>query len=327
MGQHFIDYFAYLMVRTLVAVVQVMPLDMADSLCRCLATVLSRPQGLRRKIFDQNMDLIFPAATSGERQTLCRAMWHHLLLMTCEIAWAARRLHLTNWPTILRLRNNRVLLRQLLSDRPTVIVTGHFGNFEIGGYLFGLMGFPTVTIARRLDNQYVHEYVARFRGTHGQFMVEKEGCAALIDRHLSRGGAISILADQHAGPKGCWSDFLGVTASCHKALALFTLTSAAPMMVSGTVRQGRPMYFEGGCFAVADPRVDRAGVCRGVRELTGWYNEQLAGLIAPAVEQYWWVHRRWRSPSKKKAKRQVDPSAVNPCPSTTFPDAARESAA
>lgn len=329
MGQKSIDYFAYLLVRTLVAVVQVMPLDMADSLCRGLAAVLSLPGGLRRKTFDQNMDLIFPEATAGERQTLCRQMWHHLLLMTCEIAWAARRLHLTNWPKILRLRNNRVLLRQLLSDRPTVIVTGHFGNFEIGGYLFGLMGFPTVTIARRLDNGYVHEYVARFRGTHGQFMVEKEGCATLIDRHLSQGGAISILADQHAGPKGCWSDFLGVTASCHKALALFTLTSGAPMMVSATVRQGRPMYFEGGCFAVADPRDDHAGVCRGVRELTGWYNQQLAGLIAPAVEQYWWVHRRWRSPGKKKqpASRRGDRAALSSSPSTTSPDAARGNAA
>ena len=40
-----------------------------------------------------------------------------------------------------------------------------------------------------------------------------------------------LLGDQHAGPKGCWVDFFGQPASCHKGVALFTLTSGAPMAV------------------------------------------------------------------------------------------------
>jgi KDO2-lipid IV(A) lauroyltransferase len=307
-----LDYAAYLVFRLLVAVVQAMPTDMADSLCRTLARLLAGPKGLRRKTFENNMRLVIPHATPQERQALCHAMWHHLLLMTCEIAWAARRLHLTNWSKIVRLRNNKLMMRALLSGRPSVIVTGHFGNFEIGGYLIGLMGFPTVTIARRLDNAPIHRFVERFRETHGQFMVEKEGCAPLIDKHLGQGGTLSILADQHAGDKGLWSDFLGVTASCHKALALFSLTSGAPMMVSASIRQGRPMYFEGGCFALADPRDDREGVCGGVKELTRWYNDRLGELVARAPEQYWWVHRRWRPKPAKggEAKAAAKAPAV-----------------
>lgn len=300
------DYLAYALVRSLIAVVQVMPLDMADSFCRVLAGVLSLPRGIRRGTFDENMQLIFPDATAAQRQALCRAMWHHLMLMVCEIAWAHRRLHLVNWHQVLQLRNNRLLLSHLLSERPTVIVTGHFGNFEIGGYLIGLMGFPTVTIARRLDNAPLHRYVEQFRGTHGQFMVDKEGCAPLIERHLSRGGTLSLLADQHAGAKGCWTKFMGADASCHKALALFSLTSGAPLLVSATRRAGRPLYFESGCFAAADPQHDPEGVCHGVRGLTQWYNRHLAATIAPAVEQYWWVHRRWR---RKPRKRAASPPA------------------
>ena len=45
--------------------------------------------------------------------------------------------------------------------------------------------------------------------------------APLVDRHLQQAGTLSLLADQHAGDKGCWVDFLGVPASSHKALALF----------------------------------------------------------------------------------------------------------
>lgn len=289
-----LDGLAYGLVRVIVAVIQALPVRTADAFCRFVATVLVRYTRIRRSTFDTNMQLIFPDASAEQRAALGWAMWHHLMLMVCEIAWAQRRLHLANWTEIVRLRGNRLLLEHLLSDRPTVVVTGHYGNFEIGGYLLGLMGFPTVTIARRLDNRYLHRFVERFRGTHGQFMVDKEGCAPLIDRHLSQKGTLSLLADQHAGDKGCWSQFLGADASCHKALALFSLSSGAPMLVSATRRAGRPMYFEATCLAAADPQHDPGEVCSSVRSLTQWYNDQMAMAIASAVEQYWWVHRRWR---------------------------------
>jgi len=305
MLRNLLDLFSFGVVRCLIAVVQAMPLDMADSFCRIVAVGLSRPGGIRRRTFDQNMELIFPDSTAAERQALCQAMWHHLMLMVCEIAWAPRRLHLTNWSSVVRLRQNRLLLKHLLCERPTVIVTGHFGNFEIGGYLIGLMGFPAVTVARKLDNEYLHHFVERFRGTHGQFMVDKEGCAPLIDRHLGRKGTLSLLADQHAGDKGCWSQFLGADASCHKALALFSLTSGAPMMVSATRRAGRPMFFDATCIAAIDPQDDPQGICSGVRSLTQWYNDQMAEAIGPAVEQYWWVHRRWRAKPRKATSAAI----------------------
>jgi KDO2-lipid IV(A) lauroyltransferase len=126
-------------------------------------------------------------------------------------------------------------------------------------------------------------------------MVDKEGCAAEVQRHLAQGGVLSLLADQHAGPKGCWVNFLGIPASCHKALALFTLSSRAPMMVGATWRVGgRPMQFLCACTGIADPANDHESVCTSVTALTRWYNERLAISIGEAVEQYWWLHRRWR---------------------------------
>ena len=300
--QRAVDCLAYLIVRFFVAFVQTLPLDMADSMCRVMAKGIARGAMIRRKTFEENMHLIFPRATRSQQAALSEAMWHHLLLMVCEIAWAPRRLHLTNWSEHISLRDNRLMLQHLLSDRPTILVTGHFGNFEVSGYAIGLMGFPTVTIARRLDNEFLHRFVESFREMHGQFMVDKEGCAPLIDRHLASKGTLSLLADQHAGTKGCWVDFLGAPASCHKALALFSLASNAPMIVGYTRRIGSPMQFESGCVAIADPQNDPAGVCAGVRQLTQWYSDQLGKAIEPAVEQYWWVHRRWRAkPTKERA--------------------------
>ncbi len=297
------DFAAYLVVRLLVAVIQTLPMDMGDSLCRGLAWLAAGPLRIRHRETEENLARIFPAADEAARERLSRAMWHHLLLMVCEIAWAQRRLHLTNWSRHVRFHNQHVMLEHLLSKRPLVTVSGHFGNFEVGGYTLGLMGFSATTIARKLDNRFLHRWVQRFRRAKGQEMVDKEGCAPIVEKHLQNGGMLAILADQHAGPKGCWTDFMGVPASCHKALALFSLSTGAPMMAGYTIRiDGQPMRMESGCVAVTDPaRNDPA--CQSVTSLTEWYNDRLEESVALAVEQYWWLHRRWRQPPPKVAAR------------------------
>ena len=301
---HATDFAAYLAVRAFVAVVQTMPLDMGDACCRTFARWVTRYLRIRQRITDENLSRVFPESTPADRRRIEEAMWHSLMLMVCEVAWAQRRLHLTNWSQYVRFRNNQACLRFILSQRPTVSVTGHFGNFEIGGYTLGLMGCESTTIARRLDNRFLHAWVERFRSAKGQRLLDKEGCAAEVDRHLDEGGALAILADQHGGPKGCWTDFLGVPASCHKALALFSLGSGAPMLACYTRRLDRkPMQFESGVVDIADPFNDPDANCESVDSLTRWYNRQLAQVIGDSVEQYWWLHRRWREPPPKIAKR------------------------
>ena len=298
------DFAAYLVVRLFVAIIQTLPLDMGDRCCRALASLIVSRFKIRRRITQGNLKQVFPDATPRQLEKMEFAMWHHLLLMVCEIAWAQRRLHLTNWPQYVQFRDNRAVLKNCLSKRPSVTVTGHFGNFEIGGYTMGLMGCESTTIARRLDNPYLDAWVHRFRSAKGQRMLDKEGCATEVDQHLAAGGSLVILADQHAGPKGCWTNFLGIPASCHKALALFSLGSKATMLVGYTRRVGgTPMQFESGSLGVADPVNDPEGICESVKTLTKWYNRTLARAVDLSVEQYWWLHRRWREPPPKVAQR------------------------
>lgn len=302
--QHLLEYGA---VRIVIAILQTLPEVTADRFCRVLAWLLSDALGVRHQTVEANLQRVFPEHPPERRRALRLQMWHHLLLMMCEIAWAPRRLHRCNWKQHIRFERTPWVLRHLLSPRPLVIVSGHFGNFEMGGYITGLMGVSTTTIARNLDNPYLHRYVTRFRAAKGQHMVDKQGCAPQIDRHLSEGGILSLLADQHGGDRGCWVDFLGHPASCHKALALFSLTSRAPLMVGFTVRAGRPMQFVQGVAGLVDP-VAGDPETGGVRPLTTWYNDRLGELVQRYPDQYWWLHRRWRPKPKRKRK----PAAARP---------------
>jgi len=299
--RHLAEYAAF---RIAISLIQAVRIQTCQAVCRWLAWLASDVIRLRAKIVDENLVHAFPDADEAARRRLARRMWEHLLLMVCEIAQAPRKIHETNWRSFVAVHRKRDLILAFLSPRPKVVVTAHFGNFEVGGYIMGFWGFPTFTMARPLDNPHLDRYVNRFRESMGQTIIPKHGTAELADALLSTGGTLVLVGDQHAGDKGVWVESFGRPVSCHKALALFALLNKAPMLISAVRRLERPMRFEVRLADLYDPALpdDELG---GVTELTQWYNDVLEDEIRLAPEQYWWLHHRWRDPpAGRKRKRR-----------------------
>jgi KDO2-lipid IV(A) lauroyltransferase len=193
----------------------------------------------------------------------------------------------------------------LIDARPKVIISGHLGNFEVGGYLLSMHGFPTHSIARPLDNVYLDRFINDFRGATGQYMLPKQGSGPEVAELLEKGGTLVLLGDQAGGKGGCWVDFFGKPASTHKAVAVFSLGSQAPTMVTAALRQGKPMSFCMQVAGIVDPA--ESGFEYGtVPLLTQWYTRNLEHLVQATPDQYWWVHRRWKGdPSDRQRVRQA----------------------
>ncbi len=297
----------FLTARMLVCLLQMIPLAWCQRLARYLGWLACDVLRIRKSITAENLEHVFPDATPEQRHQLAREMWNHLFLMICEIAQAPRKIHDTNWRDYVDIRDKQLMTRYFLDWRPVVMVSGHLGNFELAVFITGILGIPTYAIARPLDNPLLNRWLHQFRESRGQFILPTEGSAAMIQRVLDSGGMLSLLGDQHAGTKGCWVDFMGRPASCHKAVALFTLSQNAPMLVSYTVRRAGPLQLEIGCNAIADP-ADLAPELRDVSSLTQWYNRHLEALVRKWPEQYWWMHRRW----KEKPRRRIRGGDRNP---------------
>jgi KDO2-lipid IV(A) lauroyltransferase len=298
------DFLVYLLVRMLVCVVQALRIESCAVLAGWFATLVNDVLGLRRTTVDENLRLAFPELSDAERRQLAWRMWEHLFLMLAEIAHAPRKIHDTTWRRYMRLVNRRAMMRAMFEDRPKVVVSGHFGNFELAGYTFGLFGFDTYAVARPLDNRFLDRFIREFRTIRGQHILPKNGSAGEIAELLEKRRTLGALVDQHAGPKGCWVDFFGHPASTHKAIALFSLTNDAPLLVGSARRIGGPMHFEIGMEFIADPRRPELAQ-NGVKELTQWFTRCLELSIRRAPEQYWWVHRRWKDAPPARGRKQA----------------------
>lgn len=286
-----------------IAVLQVMTIGACARFCHFLSWLFADVIKFRRKVIYDNIKAVYPDLSDEEIAKMGRKMWYHLLMMGCEIAHAPRKIHDTNWRKYVHIPDPSIMTGYLIDYRPVVAVSGHFGNFEIGGYVTGLLGVPSYTIARKLDNDYLNDFVNKFREWNGQFILPKDGSAPMVQKVLESGGVLTLLGDQHAGTKGCWVDFLGRPASCHKAVALFTLNGRAPMVVTYSKHTDQPMRFEIGCAGVIDP-LTMPKELNDVKALTQWYNDRMAEVIREDPEQFWWLHKRWKEKPVRKTKKQ-----------------------
>ena len=296
------DFLVYLAVRIVICVAQALRIETGQTCLGWLAWLFCDVLKIRGSVVDENLAHAFPGLPQAARRCLARQMWEHLFLLALEVAHAPRKIHETNWRRYVVLRDQDRLVRLMIGGRPVLIVTGHFGNFEVGGYILGILGFPTHTVARPLDNPYLDRFVNRFRGGTGQHIIPKSSYDQIV-AVLERGGTMTFLADQYAGPKGCWVEFFGRPASAYKAIALLALSHDAPLVVSAARRLDRPLHIEMHAAAVCDPR-DAGDDVGSVRELTQWYTQQLEQIIRRCPEQYWWLHRRWKDTREKRGENR-----------------------
>ncbi len=295
-------YAVYLFVRVFICMMQTVRIETCQRVASSLAWLITDVLSVRQQIIEENLRHAFPEMSVDERRHLARQMWEHLFLMLAEIAHFPRKVHDTNWRDYIQFKNEAPMMREFFRNRPRVFVSGHYGNFELAGYTMGLFGFPTFTVARPLDNPYLDKFVNHFRALKGQYILPKQGSAQEADALLAGRGTLGVLADQHAGPKGCWVDFFGRPASTHKAIAVFALANEAPLMVGYARRLDRPMHYEMAMETVVEPQTMNPAL-REPKALTQWYTRVLEQIVRAAPEQYWWLHRRWRD--NRRAKQRV----------------------
>ncbi len=310
-----LDFLVYALVRLVVGFAQAMSVEQSYAFARSLAAILYRVDARHRKIGLENLRQAFgDRYTGAERDAIVRGVYLHFCKMLMEILHIPRKLHPTTWRDRITLVGHERVLDRMLQGGPLIMLTGHFGNWEMAGYLFGVFGFPPNSVARTLDNPYLDRFLRSFRERTGQKMIPKKGGYDQMLGVLRRGGVLSFLADQDAGERGMFVDFFGRPASTHKAIALMAIEHRAPVAVGYARRIGPGFRYEVGCTELLDPD-EWTGTADDARLLTQRYTSALEAIIRRDPEQYLWLHRRWKHRPKERKKRAD--RVAGPLPATT----------
>jgi KDO2-lipid IV(A) lauroyltransferase len=226
-----------------------------------------------------------------------RSFEHFAQLYLIEMAMTPRLITHWSWAKYVELGDLGAALRELLSERGTILLTAHFGNFELLGYVISRLGLPLNVVMRPLDNPLLNEYLMSTRASGGLSLLLKRGAAQSFDDVLARGGALCFIADQDAGRKGVFADFFSRKASWYKSIGLLAMHRRVPIIV-GSAARVRPGFH----YRIEVQRIIRPEEWEAQEAPLEWITQTYAHALEQAIrrhpEQYLWVHRRWKTRPK-----------------------------
>ncbi|MBX9655954.1 lipid A biosynthesis acyltransferase [bacterium] len=297
------DYLVYLVVRSVVCVLQCLSIESAYAFANGLAYLAYGIDKRHRKIALENLSIAFGDRYSeDERRRIVLDVYKHFCQVVVEIAFIPRRLRTYTWRKYATMTAPAESIDLVVQDRPKIVVTGHFGNWEMAGYLLAVIGIHPASIARDLDNRFLHDFILRFRSWSGQRILSKKGDFDKIEQTLIDRGCLVSVGDQSAGERGCFVDFFGRPASTHKAIALLSREHAAPIVVGFAYRDRPGFHYNVSTGLPIDPMEFREG--EDLRGITAEFTKQLERAVRIAPEQYLWLHNRWKhQPPAPRVKR------------------------
>jgi len=297
------DWLVYVAVRTLICVVQALPLSRGYALARLLARFAYLVDRRHREVAFENLRRALPGRYSErELRELVLAVYEHFASVIIEIAHIPRLFRPRNWHRYVRIIEPGPAVDRLLAGGPVILATAHLGNWEMIGYVLAAFGFRPQSVARPLDNPYLERLVKRFRTRTGQGIIYKRGAVDQVSEALRADKVVAFLLDQDAGRRGVFVDFFGRPASTHKAMALLALQFDAPILVGFACRSGTALRYEAWVEQIIEPARYR-NEPDPVHAITQAYAAAVERAVRRRPEQYLWLHRRWKhSPPQRRGR-------------------------
>ena len=246
-----------------------------------------------------------------------RSFQHFTQLYLVETGMLPRLISEWSWARHVELGRLGPALRLLLARRGCILLTPHFGSYELLGYTICRLGIPLTAIFRPLDNDLVNDYLIRTRKSGGLELLMKKGVSERAAAVLDAGGALCFIADQDAGRKGLFVDFFGRKASTYKSIGLLAMAKRVPIVVGYAARiggeksgsradspGGRPDSTPRFRYRIDVERVIHPEEWDSQDDPLLWITQTFSHAMEAAIrrypEQYLWVHRRWKHRPKEE---------------------------
>jgi len=249
-----------------------------------MARVIAPVAGYRRRIH-QNLKLVWPDIDPAQRDALTLDVMRHTGRTVCELfsphdlLSIAQNVEVTG-PGLAALEEARA------AGRPAIIVSGHFGNYDIVRAGLLANGFNVGALYRPMNNPYFHEFYLKNISTIGTPLFERgrPGLGQLV-KHLKGGGILAALSDVRVN-SGVPLPFFGHAALTATSMAEMALRYDAILIPVYGTRLANGIGFTADLESPiphSDPKT-----------MTQALNSSLETRILQNPEQWFWIHNRWK---------------------------------
>jgi len=299
------DLVGYLALRTVAVFLYLFDVQTNLKVACFLGRLLWKHYHRGRKRALDNLRASFPEKNEQWIWQTGRRSFEQIAMLAIDVLFTPKLVRKDNWRQYSRFKSAERAKWLMQEGKGLIMVTGHYSNFEIIGYMLGLFGFNIYSIARPLDNKFINKYLYEVRQRVGQKIIDKKGATELMGKIAFGGATLCFIADQDAGKKGIFVDFFGRKASTYKSIGLLAITNNIPIVVGYSRRVDNRFYFEIGANRIISPE-EWAEKDDPLEWVTAEYTKAIEEFVREDPSQYWWLHRRWKHRPKEERQKFQD---------------------
>lgn len=291
---YYLDYICAILVRILNLILHVLPIKFNLWLGRQFGTVVYLVNTDRRIIGYTNLRAAFcKEKTPGELKRLIKNVYKNLTQTFLEILSLTKvnKKYINKYIEVINAED-----KYQYANHPhgVILLTAHFGNWELSGIVSSIKGFPLVILAREQKMKRLNELINRLRESKGSKVVRKGITTKYIVKALHEGKIIGMTGDQDAGKMGILADFFGRPASTASGTARIAAKTGAIILPAFMARIKGPYHR----LVLEEAIKIKKG--EDIEPYLVRYNKLLEKYVRMYPDQWLWLHRRWKSSPIKK---------------------------
>jgi Kdo2-lipid IVA lauroyltransferase/acyltransferase len=265
---------------------------MAEKLADFLAFLIGNVFRYRRKTILNNLHMVYGENLPANKKILLRNIYRNFTYLWFEVMHT-KKITPENFNDHFIVHGFEIFEQLIQRNKGLILISGHFGNFEWTPIILGIKGYFYTAIAKRQRNPYVNKFITESREFFGGKIIFvkkalKEGLNVLRKKKL-----LLLVGDQDARKKGVFVDFLGIPSSTAVGTAVFHLRTGAPILFIALIRKSYA-HFEVFFEEIKAPENLKYSE-ESIIEITQIHTRVLEKWIRKYPEQWFWMHRRWKS--------------------------------
>jgi len=282
--------------RIAVRLLEAVPLPLLAAVCEAAMLLVWAVDRRHRKVARINLRIAFPEMGDAQASRITRRCYRQMGTSAAEFVHLPRMdaAYIREHVRIEGVEHVRAAMRE--RGQPVLVMTGHFGNWELQSHAYARLFDPMAFIVRPLRSGVFDRIVTERRELAGNIAIRKEDSAKEVMRLLRRGVLVGILIDQNVDRrKGVPVELFTRTAYTTFGIARLALAMRAAI-VSGFIyrdpgrkfhhvlRFGPPVEID-----YDAPRDDE------VVRVTRRCNAELEKAVREAPEMWMWFQKRWKT--------------------------------
>lgn len=292
----------YIIIYGFVLLIRTVPRNWGLVIGRSLAMAYYRFGGKQKTRVIENLSSVFQGEKS-EQEILKLAKNVFLHFGTAGIDAIRIPLYVEKGFDHIVTPRNFHLAKEILSSKKTVILlTAHFGNWELMGAWLASKGYPIRVVATPASDPRLDRLIVDARNKAGYFNIARGKSPKEIIRSIKHGDHLGFLIDQDTDVKGVFVNFLGKKAHTPIGPVLLAKKYDLPILTAFAYMKPDMTYVLE--FFPPIQLADTGNPGIDIITNTQRCSDAYESIIRRFPAQWAWMHRRWRKQPDAILKKQ-----------------------